>query len=226
MKKLILLGIATLLVLSNHAYADDGNLLVNYPENNFYARVLGGANWMHTTLNQGIHPHFHVGYIVAGCLGFYSQYGFSVEAEYAFRRNSQSRLRYYGQTFAIGGHVQSSSIMANLLCDFSLCPYICAFRHFRPYIGGGVGYDTQQFKTKTHGFALRTHKKGFAWQILAGLARSLWCHSEIALEYKFHQGPLHHMRSNALMLAYTYKFGWGFCNRTTCICEQADYETM
>lgn len=171
----------------------------------YYSELLAGANFLQTKENGKIEPDFHPGYIVSGVFGYHLSYGFRIEGEYAFRRNSLINLHYFGQDFLIDGHYQSSSYMANVFWDFSL--WKCIFRCSKPYIGGGVGYDVQQFHASEDSFRFNEDKKGFAWQIMLGLRYSLSSFSEISVEYKFHKGPLNHIYSHVVGIGFTYNFG-------------------
>lgn len=184
------------LCLSSFTYAD---------ENSLYAKLSAGVNCLQTESKQGIKPSFHPGYIVSGAAGYQWCYGLNVEAEYAFRRNSMRKIHYFGQDFKIPGSFQSSSYMANLLWDFSPCN--CFFESFQPFLGGGIGYDVQEFHATQDGFRTNQNKKGFAWQLMAGLNYPLFSCIGIALEYKFHKGPLNNIFSHAFGVSFTYKFG-------------------
>ena len=199
MKKTFLIMMAITLCLSSFIYADHDTY------DNFYTKLLGGVNFLQTESNGEIKPSFNPGYVVSGSLGYQWCSGLQVEVEYAFRRNSMRKIHYFGQDFKIPGSFQSSSYMANLLWDFSI--WECFLGSIQPFFGGGIGYDVQQFQASEDGFKTVQNKKGFAWQLMAGLNYPLFSNTEIALEYRFHKGPLHNFFSHAIGVSFTYKFG-------------------
>lgn len=175
--------------------------------NNFYAEILGGANFLQTTTDSGVKSNYRTGYIVAGTLGYRWCYGLRLEAEYAFRRNSLTKIHFFGRSFPIHGHFQSSSYMANVLWDLPLATwgYQCCGVH--PFIGGGIGYDVQRVHGKNQDLVFNQKKRHFAWQVVAGIGYPLFCSTEISLEYKFHKGGLHYIYNHSLGLGLTYQFG-------------------
>ena len=173
-----------------------------HTEDHLYTKVLGGVNFLQTESNDGIKPEFHPGYIISGAFGYQWCQGWHVEAEYAFRRNSMKKIHYYGQDFKIPGSFQSSSYMANLLWSCFLGPAT-------PFLGGGIGYDVQQFHACQDGFKTHRNQKGFAWQLMAGLNYPLFCCTEIALEYRVHKGPLNNIISYVIGVSFSYNFAWG-----------------
>ena len=209
MKKMLLIVVAAQLCLSFFVHADD-----EFSTDNFYAKVFGGVNFLQTNSDDGIKPNFDTGYIASGALGYHWCNGLQLEAEYAFRRNSMSNIHYFGQDFNIPGHFQSSSYMGNLLWNIPLCWNLplwnCLLSYTRPFLGGGIGYDVQQFHASDDGFRLNQDKKGFAWQLMAGFRYALSSRSDITLEYKFHKGPLHNFFSHAIGIGLSYKFICGY----------------
>ena len=87
---------------------------------NFYAKFLGGANFLQNTTTEGNKSTYQTGYIFAGSLGYCWRYGLRLEAEYAFRRNAISKIHFFTEGFSKHGHFQTSSYMANLLWDLPL----------------------------------------------------------------------------------------------------------
>lgn len=164
------------LFLTSFAHAED-----------YYAKLLGGLNFA-----EGAKHQFRRDYIFSGALGYQSCYGIAFEAEYAFRRNKIKRFHYFGQDFSIPGSLQSSSYMANALWDFE-----CGL-----FLGGGIGYDVQQFHVKEDSFRWDDNKKGFSWQLLAGLRYPLCNGTRIGLEYQLHKGPLKNIYNHSIGLTY------------------------
>src|SRR5882757_9938977 len=87
MKKNILLPLMSLLFfMTADAQAKESRCASGM---NFYAKILGGANFLQSTTTDGNKSTFHTGYIFSGSLGYcWSNYGLRLEAEYAFRRNA------------------------------------------------------------------------------------------------------------------------------------------
>jgi opacity protein-like surface antigen len=182
----------------------------NEYKNNFYAEILGGANFLQTETKGGIKSHYQTGYIVSGSLGYRWCYGLRGEAEYAFRRNCLKKAHFFERSFSIGGHFQSSSYMANVLWDLPLSDWGCDFWGIRPFIGGGIGYDFQQIRASSRGLSFKENKKNFAWQVIAGLGYPIFCNTDISLEYKFHKGGFKHLYNHSLGVGLTYNFDFGF----------------
>ena len=176
--------------------------------NAFYAEIFGGANFLETEKSGGIKYDYQTGYIVSGSLGYRVCYGLRLEAEYAYRRNLLRKVNFFGRSFSMHGHFQSSSYMANLLWDLPLSRWGCEFWKIRPFIGGGIGYDFQQIKAHHAGFTYKDSKKHFAWQVMAGLGYPLFCNTDISLEYKYHQAGFTHIHNHSLGVGLTYKFGF------------------
>jgi len=195
MKKNILLFLMSLLFFmagdaqaqewcSEVPFCYEDNYCVN--AENFYAKILGGANFLQNTSIDGNKSTYETGYIVAGSLGYSWHYGVRLEAEYAFRRNAISKINFVGEGSSRQGYFQTSSCMANLLWDLpsSLVRYPC----LSPYIGAGIGYDFQQMHSSNSRVIFNQKWNHFAWQLMAGLAYPIFCNTEVTLEYKFHQG--------------------------------------
>jgi opacity protein-like surface antigen len=197
MKQILLVFIVC--CLSSTAYAGN-EFFTREP----YAQVQVGLNFANTTSNRDIKPSFRPGYFVSGTCGYQWRYGLQMEFEYAFRRNSMSKIHYFGQDFKIPGAFQSSSYMVNLLWECSLGEYfLCGFQ---PYLGTGIGYDMQQFHASQSHFRLDKNKGGLAWQVMWGFSYPFCDNSELALEYKYHKGPLCNIFCHTVNLTYTYKF--------------------
>lgn len=169
----------------------------------FYAEIFGGADFIHSTPWNGINIDYKTGYDVSASYGYRLCYGFRMEAEYAFRRDEVKSNRLVGTTARACGHFQSSSYMANLLWNLSLRRWgIC----LKPFVGGGVGYDAQQIRAKGEGLSIRSNKKGFSWQGIAGISYPFCRNMEISVEYKFHQGPYCELYNQTVGIGLTYTF--------------------
>jgi len=176
-------------------------------EMNFSAKVLAGANFLQNTTTNGNRFKYQPGYIVAGSFGYSWNYGLSLEAEYAFRRNDIKKIQFFGEGSSKRGHTQVSSYMGNLLWDLPLSFWGCEFWGIRPFIGAGIGYDFQRTHSSNSQIIFDQKWKQFSWQAMAGLAYPIFCNAEATLEYKFHQGGsrfYHHSVGVGLI----YKFGF------------------
>jgi opacity protein-like surface antigen len=174
---------------------------------NIYLKVFGGANFLQTERRDNVKSTYDTGYIISGSLGYCWDYGIRVEAEYAYRRNSLDKIHFFGRNFSMHGHFQSSSYMANVLWDIPLENWGCCLWKLQPFIGGGIGYDFQQIHGKNTCMTYSIAKKGFAWQVMAGLAYPVFCNTEISLEYKFHQGGLSSIYNHSLGVGLKYHLG-------------------
>jgi len=175
---------------------------------NFYAKILGGANFLQTTTIDGNKASYQTGYIIDGTLGYsWRSSGLRLEAEYAFRRNAISKMHFITQGFSKHGHFQTSSYMGNLLWDFPLCSWGCDFWELQPFIGAGVGCDFQQMRSSNSLVVFNQKWTHFSWQAIAGLSYPIFHNTEITLEYKFHQGGSH-FYNNSIGVGLVYKFGF------------------
>jgi opacity protein-like surface antigen len=175
---------------------------------NFYAKVLGGANFLQNTTINGNKSTYQTGYIVAGSLGYcWRYYGLRLEGEYAFRRNGIEKINFFTQGSSKHGHFQTSSYMANLLWDLPLCSWGCAFWNIQPFIGAGMGYDFQQMHSSNSRIVFNQKWNHFSWQAMAGLAYPIFRNTEVTLEYQFHQGGSH-FYNHSVGVGLVYKFGF------------------
>lgn len=213
MKKVLLIVIAAITLFTNlDLQAQSFNDYIynqcdaNCPQD-LYLKAFGGANFLQTDSRDDVKTTYDVGYIVSGGVGYCWNYGLRFEAEYAYRRNSLDRIKFFGRSFSIHGHFQSSSYMANLLWDIPLRDCGCNLWKFKPFIGAGIGYDFQQVHGKNSCMTYIVTKKGFAWQVIAGLAYPILRNADFSLEYKFHQGSLSSFYSHSLGVGLRYNFG-------------------
>jgi opacity protein-like surface antigen len=172
-------------------------------QSNFYAKILSGPNFLQNTTIDGNHAKYHVGYIVAGSLGFCWYNGLCLEAEYAFRRNGIRQIDFFAEGSATTGRLQTSSYMANLLWE--ICPW--EFWKTLPFIGAGVGYDFQQMNSSNSRIVFHQKWHHFSWQLMAGLARQIFRNTDLTLEYKFHQGGSQ-FNNHSVGVGLVYKFGF------------------
>ncbi len=176
-------------------------------KSNLYAKIFGGANFLQDTTTNGNKATYEAGYIVSGSGGYCWRYGLRFEGEYAYRRNDISKIHFVTQGSSTDGHFQTSSYMANLLWDMPLCSWGCSFWNIQPFIGAGIGADLQEMHSSNSRIEFYQNWTHFSWQAMAGLAFPIFRHTELTLEYKFHQGGSH-FYNNSVGFALVYKFGY------------------
>lgn len=175
-------------------------------EKNFYGKFLSGANFLQNSITDGNKASYQTGYIIAGSLGYCWNHGLRLEAEYAYRRNSIKNINFFQEGSSKNGNFQTSSYMVNLLWDLPLASWNCAFWNIKPFIGTGIGYDSQHMHACNSRVIFNQRWSHFSWQMMAGLAYPLFCNTDITLEYKFHQGSCH-FNNHSLGVGLVYKFG-------------------
>ncbi len=207
MKKIIpLLLLSPLFFIATGAQAQECNNEAGYcvDEANFYAKILGGANFLQTFTSGEVRSEYQSGYIIAGSVGYNWLHGLQFEAEYAYRRNAIRKIHFSGRDFSMQGQLRSSSCMANLLWDLPSCEFACW--NLQPFIGAGIGCDFQHIHASNSRFIYNENRNRFSWQMMAGLAYPILCNTEMTLEYKFHQGGCHFF-DHSLGIGLVYKFG-------------------
>lgn len=174
--------------------------------NNYYMEIFGGANFIQSNRRSHVKTSLNAGYTLAASVGYRWCYGIRFEGEYAFRRNEVKSMRFFGRSFSANGHYQSSSYMANMLWDLPLQQWGMTVCGIRPFIGGGIGWDYQILKARRHQTTFRDSKKHFAWQGMAGVTFPFYCHTDLSLEYRYHQGGLTYLHHHTIGLGVTYNF--------------------
>lgn len=205
-KNILLLLMPLLFVMAADAqaqewYAEDCCCV----DQSFYAKVFGGANFLQDTTISGNKSKYDTGYIIAGSLGYAWHYGLRLEGEYAYRRNTISKIHFFGEGCSKHGHFQTSSYMGNLLWDVPLSLCGCPCWDIRPFIGAGIGYDSQQMHSSNSRIIFNQKWHHFSWQVMAGLTYPIFCNTELSLEYKFHQGDCH-FNNHSIGIGLLYKF--------------------
>lgn len=176
-------------------------------EAHFYAKILAGANFLQNTEISGNKSTYKPGYIIAGSLGYSWCYGLRLEGEYAFRRNAIRKIHFCCvDGFRNHGHYHTSSYMANLLWDLPLSSWGYSFCGIQPFIGVGIGYDSQKMHASNSRVVFNQKWNHFSWQLMAGLAYPIFCNIEATLEYKYHQSGCH-FNNHSIGLGIAYKFG-------------------
>ena len=187
-KNILLLLMSLLFFMAADAQAQEGVMKTLLYEDsccvdkmNFYAKILGGANFLQNTTIEGNKSTYQTGYIVAGSLGYCWRYGLRLEAEYAFRRNAISKIHFIAEGSSEHGHFQTSSYMANLLWDLPLSSWGCSFWNLQPFIGAGIGYDFQHMHASNSRIVFHQKWNHFSWQRWLGspirssaMRRLLW----------------------------------------------------
>lgn len=175
-------------------------------ETNFYAKILGGVNFLQNTEISGNKATYQTGYMIAGALGYCWRYGLRLEGEYAYRRNAIRKIHFFEEGSSRHGHFQTSSSMVNLVWDLPLSSWGCALWNIQPFIGTGIGYDFQHMHSSNSSIVFNQKWNHFSWQLMAGLAYPIFCNTEMTLEYKFHQGGCH-FYNHSVGVGLAYKFG-------------------
>lgn len=172
----------------------------------FYAKIFAGGNFLQNTYIKGNNATYEPGYIYTGSLGYcWSDCGLRAEAEFAYRRNAISQIQFITQGSSTDGYFQTSSFMANLLWDWSLCSWGRPFWGIRPFVGGGIGYDHGHMHAENSRIIFSQEWDLFAWQVMTGLTYPIFSHAKLALEYKFHQYS--HFYNHSVGIGLRYKLG-------------------
>lgn len=201
MKKNILLPLLSFLFFTTTHPQDQKS------RTNVYAKFLSGVNFLQNATTDGNKSTFKTGYIIDVSLGYCWPCGLHLEAEYAFRRNAIKRIDFYVEGYSLDGHFQTSSGMANLLWDLPLSSRGCACWNMQPYIGIGLGYDFQQMHSSNSRIIFSQKWNSLSWQVMAGVTYPIFCNTDMALEYKFHQGG-RHFYYHSVGIWLVYKFGF------------------
>jgi outer membrane protein OmpA-like peptidoglycan-associated protein len=175
------------------------------PVDGFYVSLGAGANLMNdqtfrfsppvelgaagTPANPGAHLRSTVGPVVQGSAGYGFGMGLRVELEGDWMNNKYNGTSIQGSniTATSGGWMQKYGVMANILYDFTMVPYV------EPYIGGGVGYqwaNLNNFRINGPINALSvgdSNDGSFAYQAIVGLAIPVPAAPGLAItaEYRF-----------------------------------------
>ncbi len=172
-------------------------------QSNFYIEFLSGPNFLQNTTADGNQSQYHTGYVVGGSLGFSLYNGLCLEAEYAFRKNGIKQIDFFTEGSSTSGHFQTSSFMANLMWE--ILPW--KFWDTKPFFGAGAGYDFQQMSSSNSRIVFDQDWQHFSWQLMAGFVHQIFYHTDIVLEYKFHQGGSQ-FNNHAIEVGLIYNFGF------------------
>lgn len=171
----------------------------------FYAKFLAGANFLQNNKISGNCFDYQTGYLVGGAIGCQLCDGLSLEAEYAFRRNTIQQIHFFTEGFSRRGCFESSSYMANILWDlpFSACGWWCY--GMQPFVGAGIGFDHQHTHAANRRVIFHQKWRPFSWQVMTGIACPIFCNTEMRLEYRFHQGG--HFNNHFVGVGLSYHWG-------------------
>lgn len=209
-KNIFLILMSLLFVMANDAHAEEGCVKESCcaVEKDFYAKIFFGANFLQDREASGNKYRYHTGYILSGSLGYCWCYGLCFEGEYAFRRNLVSKIDFFGQGSSHHGHFHTSSYMGNLLWNLPLSSWGCNCWNFQPFVGAGIGYDSQTLHSSNSRIVFHQHWNHFAWQLMAGISLPFYCNTDLTFEYKFHQGGCH-FNNHSVGVGLVYKFCLG-----------------
>lgn len=208
-KNILLLLISFLFFTATHAQDQESRneKHCDVDRTNFYVRFLSGVNFLQSNTTDENKSSFKPGYIIDGLLGYCLPCGLRLEAEYAFRKNGIKKIDFYVEGCSRDGNLKDSSCMANLLWDVPVSSWICALGDIQPFIGAGLGYDFQQMRSWNSRIIFDQKWNSLSWQAMAGLTYPILCNTDMALEYKFHQGASH-FYNHYVGIGLVYTFGF------------------
>jgi OmpA-OmpF porin, OOP family len=174
--------------------------------------------------NTAVTTNAKTGFNVSGELGY--DFGlFRTGFELGYQRAALGDVNNLANIAAVGangtnsvasGNVSALSFMLNGLFDFG------SSDSWAGSVGGGVGiaqYKASKFATGTRAAFLDDSDTGFAWQVLAGIRKSISDNVDLNLGYKYFNIPKINtvasigaplrtkLATHNLMLGFTYNFG-------------------
>lgn len=176
MKKLILLTILFLILIVPQCVK---GFELPFNLSGFYLNGNVFCNFAKREKHQNSKATLNPGIFVAPAVGYQFCNGLRVEGEFGYRYNDLKRLKFYGTSFCLHGHLETFSGLANVYYDIPLCWCL------KPYIGGGIGYGYSKIRMRQGNFACTRHNCGFAWQVMAGIAYPVCDNVDFAMEYRF-----------------------------------------
>jgi len=170
----------------------------------FYVGGFGAANFIQNTRKHH-HNRTRTGYAAGGAVGYRWCNGWRAEFEVGYRNNSLKRHRY-----AIDGRRHGSrqfhtwDYMANVYYDVPLCWMAT------PYVGAGIGYANSRFNHRRGGrdyhHSHSNKRRGFAWQVIAGVSYPIWECTDIAVEYRLFKGRVKDIYNHSIGARLNYYF--------------------
>ena len=176
MKKIILLTILFLVLIVPQcikAYQ------LPFDLSGFYLSGNVSCNFLALNKKHDTKLTFDPGIFVAPAIGYRFCNGLRVEGEFGYRHNNLKKLKFYGTSFHINGHLETYTGMANVYYDFPICWCL------KPYVGAGIGYANSKVKICQGNVLAKGHDNGFAWQVIAGVAYPISNNVDLAVEYRF-----------------------------------------
>lgn len=180
-------------------------------EEGFYVGAQGGVNFLHCHFLQERHCYFDTGYNLGVVAGYAWCNGWSLESEITYHDN-RYRLRGTnedGDQDTFHGHVDTWSFMTNGYYTIPFCTPLL----LSPYVGAGIGADRVHQVIRISGKQAKGSNTGFAWQLMAGINRTIFQEIIMSLEYKFHASPLrhgHHLQNHSITLGFKKFFCFSF----------------
>ena len=158
-----------------------------------YFDIHGGSSFGHltNTSNSGQ----KVGYKAGISLGTQLDHNIRVEAEATYRKNSRKTKYVYSQYDVLASKTHESAdswaFMGNVYFDVDALRY----KTIVPYVGAGVGYCTNQTRSKIETALYRHEAKEnddrFAYQGIVGARYAYTPEVSVALQYHYFCGRAH-----------------------------------
>lgn len=167
-----------------------------------YVGGFGGANWMKDLKSNGgfLDTHLKTGYALGVFAGCQLSNHLRVEGELSYRNNAVKNVKVDGARTGAKGHDEVIAYLVNVLYDFE-CNSL-----FTPYIGLGLGGARENRTTSVNGSANSGHvsfknrDNDFIWQAIAGMSRTIYCKTDLGLEYRYLAGKNDNI-AHALLLS-------------------------
>lgn len=157
---------------------------------------------------------FKTGWLAGASVGYQWCNGFSGEVEFAYRHNQIDKWKLHGfsdsssdfvtadtssdssfRNHSNHGSLRTWSVLANGIYEFQLDCWC-----IKPYVGAGIGYANSKLKTghivfsdssssssSETRFSGSDDRKGFAWQVIAGIAYPICDNFDLDIEYRYFQ---------------------------------------
>ena len=173
--KLMLFGCVFVLLLSSTVFAADGV----YVGGNIGLSILHDSDL--TEPGTILETEFDPGFDVNGIIGFYAADQVRVEAELAYRSNDVDSLHSAGTDIAGVGEASALSLLANVFYDIKTGSAVT------PYLGGGIGFATIEFKDITGGGIMTGSADDtvFAYQLGFGIGYEINENTTLDIGYRY-----------------------------------------
>jgi OmpA-OmpF porin, OOP family len=153
------------------------------PTPGFYIGAEGGWTHLNDMPADGLRLRNDDGF-AAGINGGYAfGNGLRLEGEIPYRYNNADSVHLGGASAGASGHISSQAVMANVLYDFHIFPYL----PLTPYIGGGVGAARIGINhlSTGGGLLINDHDYEFAYQAIGGVQYALTPQWSVSLDYRY-----------------------------------------